>query len=171
MAALLTAVVGACALAYQVSRSEPLEPNSPSNQTPATQALGQTSSPSAATGQARGPLWHGTLLFDNNGVDFDTTPPTAQLSTGIDVYDGGGNQIVTYGASHKNVAKWAIAGEPTATACAELLGLYGVNTAVYDQGTVYCVRTRGAGRIVYLKFLGPRDGAYEIEATIWPSLR
>jgi hypothetical protein len=120
------------------------------------------------------PLWHGTLLFES-AIDFDTDPPTVTSDSDptMDIYGGndfpGGNinQLITFGASLKSVVKWTKPTAPTPGDCAALLQTHGVNTARFDRGDRFCVRSRDAKRIVLIAFLGQQDGTWEIYATVW----
>ncbi|MBB5867903.1 hypothetical protein F4553_001282 [Allocatelliglobosispora scoriae] len=172
IAALLSALVAAGTLIYQVVGDDDAPvaavDSAPASARPEADPATTAPDTSAPVEPVGGLPWTGPLTFDNSGVDFDVTPPSSRLSTGIDVYDGGGH-IVAYGVGLKNVARWNQAAAPTARDCADLLRSHGVSQAAFDQGAVFCVRTRGAGRIVAVRFVKPVEGGYEIQATIWPA--
>ncbi|WP_147456938.1 hypothetical protein [Micromonospora pisi] len=168
VAALLTAVVAGLTFLYQVGQSEPERATPPAAQS--GKSAPATTSAAIPNTSADAPVWSNTLLFDNSGIDFDVTPPSNDdPGPEMDIYDGSSNQLVTFRASRKNVARWTDAGDPTASDCANLLQSYGVNTAKFDQNSRFCVRT-GNDRLVLIKFLRPRDGAWEIHATVWNML-
>ncbi|MFK3981950.1 hypothetical protein ACI2K4_16430 [Micromonospora sp. NPDC050397] len=177
VATLITAVVGGLTLFYQVRQAEPArsaQTAGPSGGPSLEPPNGPSGGPGWVTPSAElpvrpayAPVWSDTLLFDNNGIDFDVTPPSNdRAGPEIDIYDGSSNQLVTFGASSKNVARWSGASDPTPADCADLLARYAVRVATFDENSSFCVRT-GNGRVVLVKFLRPRDGAWEIHATVW----
>lgn len=146
-------------------------PSSP----PATPAGAPVISSSAGPPlQPEQPLWRGTLLLES-AIDFDTDPPTVTSDSDptMDIYGGNDfvgapiNQLITFGASLKSVAKWTQQIAPTADDCAALLQTQGVNTARFGTGDRFCVRSRGAKRIALITFLRQQEGNWELDATVW----
>ncbi|MEV0457290.1 hypothetical protein [Catellatospora methionotrophica] len=172
VAGLLSALVAAGALIFQIVGKDDAPAPAPqpeARSTTSAPSSGPTSGPtsgSSPAGDPGQPLWHGQLRFDNNGIDFDTTPPTRELSPSIDIHDGDFFQIVAYNSSNK-VARWTGAGAPGARDCSDLLAAQGDRVGKFAQGQIYCVRT-GGGRVVAVKFLDAKQGGgSQIDATVW----
>jgi hypothetical protein len=170
---LLTAVLAVCAFIYQISGSGDDDPHAntqtaPDTSTPASRTTATTkaaASPTAAAGTDE-PMWQGKLLFGNPGVDFDTVPPTVG-GDHMDFYDVDDYRIAGLG-SDARLAKWTGGGTPTAAQCANLVAREGTDTAQkYFQGAKFCLRSKDAQMIVLVTFLGPKSGAYQIDATVW----
>ncbi|GAA2358038.1 hypothetical protein Cme02nite_33980 [Catellatospora methionotrophica] len=175
VAGLLSALIAAGALIFQIvgrdgtpapqpqARSTTSAPASESVAGPGSQP---TAGPTRVDDPGR-PLWHGgPLRFDNNGIDFDTTPPTRDPGPSMDVYDGDFFQIVAYNSSNK-VARWTGTGAPGARDCSDLLAAQGDRIGKFTQSQIYCVRT-GGGRVVAVKFLDAKQGGgSQIDATVW----
>jgi hypothetical protein len=173
VAGLLTAILAVCTFLYQIAGpgkddDASASANGPSSpKTASNPGQGQSPSPSPAAGGGDAPLWHGTMLLTNYGIDFDQSPPKTKPESGIDVYDAADFQVAV-GGSDALIAKWTGGGTPTAADCYDLLSREGVDkTQKYFQGAQFCVRTNGSRMIVLIKFLGPKSGEYQIEATVW----
>lgn len=174
------AILGIVALLLGLFPSAPGKPTptdsdasaqSSSSATPAgTSSISPRAEPSL---QPEQPLWRGTLLFES-AIDFDTDPPTVTSDSDptMDIYAGNDfatapiNQIITFGASRKGVARWAQQAAPTADDCAVLLQTQGVNTSRFSTGDRFCVRSRGE-RIAFITFPGKQDGNWKLDATVW----
>ncbi|GAA1754499.1 hypothetical protein [Luedemannella helvata] len=166
-ATLLTAVVGACALVYQIAKDDPASQSAPPGQSAAQpdQDTTQTRAPrtTAAAVDVATALWHDTLSIGNSGVDFDVSPPNTKGGGALDIYDAG-NVLSSPG---DNIAKWTKTGQPTAADCADVLDRNAVNNIRVDVGVRFCLRTTKTGRIVYIRVLGENDDRPEVEATVW----
>lgn len=166
---LLTAIVAVCAFLYQIAGPNKGDSNS-ANDIPGSTGLPTTATRAApnssATAHNDEPLWHDTLLFTSTGVDFDVVPPNIS-GDGMDFYDADNHQIAPVGSA-AHLAKWTGAGTPTATDCANLLAREGVSkTQTYFQGAKFCLRSKEAHMIVFITFVGPKSGEYEIDVTVW----
>lgn len=171
---LLTALVAVGAFIYQIDGSDKDDASAAAGATP-TSATRVTGSPAPASSpgvaaETDAPLWHNTLIFTNDGVDFDTDPPNTKPGGGLDVYDAGNNQI-SPGGNDARVAKWTGSGTPTAADCADLLTREGIlntdSVPKFYEGAKFCLRTNGAGKIVLITFLGQKSGNNRIDATVW----
>lgn len=110
--------------------------------------------------QADETLWRGTLLLGTTGIDFDTDPPAAAGTAAL-------ADIVAGGASSTNVAKWGDSVTPTPAGCAATVDSQAATVIVAEYKARYCVRSNGHRRIALVTFVGQRDNAWEIEATVW----
>ncbi|NUT18638.1 MAG: hypothetical protein HOV77_05595 [Hamadaea sp.] len=172
VAGLLTALVGVGTFIYQIAGSgkddSPAVAGNSASANQVTQSQGSTGtspSPSAPSGGGVAYLSKTTLLFTNNGVDFDHEPePIVHPDDGSDAYDAGG-KIATSSASR--IADWTETADPTQEQCAGLVNREGHDTGgkapTYYKGARFCMRT-DPGKIVFIKFVS----GTKMEVTVWP---
>lgn len=131
---------------------------------PATSGL-----PSSNTTDPEQPLWHGTMLLNEKGIDFSTDPPRLghvnDLS--VDIAEFTSNTLYGSVFTGSVVAKWTQPGEPSPADCSDLLTTHGVTEATFDRQDRFCVRSGDSGRIVLITAKGKQDTNWEIEATVW----
>ncbi|MGW0517469.1 hypothetical protein [Crossiella sp. NPDC003009] len=111
--------------------------------------------------------WRGSLVLDHTGLDLDTTPPTRgpKNSGDWDFYYGSPH-LITFRASHKNLARWAKNHVPSEKDCADLLAAESVGKATIAQGHLYCARSE-LGRLALMKITGPKGEGQGAEITLW----
>jgi hypothetical protein len=167
----LTAIVAVCAFLYQIAGSDKGDDPKSANDVAGSSSHANTATQAAPNSSAAvntdQPLWHDKLLFSSSGVDFDVVPPDISARSAYDFYDAGSHQIAPVGST-AILAKWAGAGTPTATDCANLLAREGLSkTQTYFQGAKFCLRSKETHMIVFVTFVGPKSDEYEIDVTVW----
>lgn len=116
------------------------------------------------------PLWQGSLLVNENGVDFDTTPPTpGPPGSEISYSTTPNSQLVTYGSY---LAPWNKAGTPSESDCQNDTDSNSIefngSVDAPKVGMAFCLNNQ-TGHEVYFKVEDLTSNGMEIYAIVWDS--
>ena len=148
-------------LAYRASTEQ--TPHEPATTTAVTDGAPPSGATSPAAPTPEGPLWQGSILLGERGIDFSVTPPELGTVNDISV------NVSAYPASHKitgsSIARWTGPAAPTAAACAALLSTHSAADGLFDQGDTFCVDADT--RVVKVTFVSQQGESWEVDATVW----